>query len=329
MIDIYLTCRSNSVITIEFSISLRHFSKPDNRGHVSTMKFCNYWCGDDRDFQVFSRQTVFEYLTEGALICEVRMKLVANSPWVFYPENPSSCETIRQMFMDKKSADVVFEVEDEADDEGLPTIYYAHSLILKNASPLLAELCRSSPCTVPISDVSPYVFNCLLRAIYGCDSSDIGAEMREDDAVREVIEAADKYGLTNLKLRAEVFYVSILPNIIDLDTFMDQLHFANSKNCYLLQEAVMDFIVENKIEILEKKMLAGAPESIVYDILSAVARREIERAAGASKKNSLNVMSLSELRRRAHSRGMEVDGSREMLISALKTASAPATDNAL
>ena len=91
----------------------------------------------------------------------------------------------------------------------------------------------------------------------------------------------------------------------------------------------MDFIVENKIEILEKKMLAGAPESIVYDILSAVARREIELAAGASKKNSLNVMSLSELRRRAHSRGMEVDGSREMLISALKTASAPATDNAL
>jgi hypothetical protein len=86
----------------------------------------------------------------------------------------------------------------------------------------------------------------------------------------------------------------------------------------------MDFIVENKIEILEKKMLAGAPESIVYDILSAVARREIERAAGASKKNS--VMSLSELRRRAHARGLEVDGSREMLISALKRASTPASD---
>ena len=90
----------------------------------------------------------------------------------------------------------------------------------------------------------------------------------------------------------------------------------------------MDFIVKNKLEILEKKMLAGAPENIVYDILSAVARREIECATCASEKNSLRVMRLSELRRRAHARGLEVDGSREMLISALKPASAPATNGA-
>ena len=70
---------------------------------------------------------------------------------------------------------------------------------------------------------------------------------------------------------------------------MEQLHYANSKNLYLLQDAVMDFIVENEIEILEKKMLAGALDMVAFDC-----------AAGASEKNVFSVMSISELRRRAH-----------------------------
>jgi hypothetical protein len=66
-----------------------------------------------------------------------------------------------------------------------------------------------------------------------------------------LIEAANKYGLTNLKLKAEAGFVS--STYINFDNLMELLHFANSKNCYLLQEAVMDFIVKNKVEILEKK----------------------------------------------------------------------------
>jgi hypothetical protein len=138
-----------------------------------------------------------------------------------------------------------------------------------------------------------------------------------------LIEAANKYGLTNLKLKAEAGFVS--STYINFDNFMELLHFANSKNCYLLQEAVMDFIVKNKIEILEKKMLADAPDGITYDILSAMARREIESTAGASE-NSLSALRISELRCRAHARGLDVDGSREMLISALKNAPASSDD---
>ena len=221
--------------------------------------------------------------------------------------------------MDTESADVVFEVE------GIK--FYAHSLILKKASPLLAELCKSegdtSPHVVHISDVSSDAFKYVLHNIYGCNSWDVGQDYCSD-LIIEIIEVADKYGLTNLKLKAEAYFVG--SEDLEFDKFMEYLQFAKSKNCYLLEEAVMDFIVKNKIKILEEKMLEGAPDNITYDILSAMARRDIERAADASEKSSsFSVMSLSELRRRAHAIGLEVDGSRDMLISALKRASTPAS----
>jgi len=327
---IFLGLRSSCFISIEFCISLRHFAIPYKRGSVTKGRFDVH--DSDRESQSFSRRTVLDYLTKGSLMCEVRMIPVESSPWVYVPINPSACETIQHLFMDEKSADVVFEVEDDDDDDddddhSPPTKFYAHSLILKNASSLLAELCKpeddKSPLVIRISDVSPDAFKYVLHYIYGYDSSDFDpCNWDGTDISRHVIDAANKYGLTNLKLKAEACFVS--STHFDFDNFMELLHFANSKNCYLLQEAVMDFIVKNKIEILENKMLAGAPDSITYDILSAVARREIESAAGASE-NSLSVLRISELRRRAHARGLDVDGSREMLISALNNAPVPAT----
>ena len=222
--------------------------------------------------------------------------------------------------MDTESADVVFEVE------GIK--FYAHSLILKKASPLLAELCKSegdtSPHVVHISDVSSDAFKYVLHNIYGCNSWDVGQDYCRSDLIIEIIEVADKYGLTNLKLKAEAYFVG--SEDLEFDKFMEYLQFAKSKNCYLLEEAVMDFIVKNKIKILEEKMLEGAPDNITYNILSSMARREIERATTSKKNSSFSFMSLSELRRQAHARGLEVDGSREMLISALKRASTPASD---
>ena len=178
---------------------------------------------------------------------------------------------------------------------------------------------------------SPGIFNCMLHFIYGCDSLDIGqgfnSECGLNENMRDIIKAATIYGLINLKLRAEVFHVLLLPEMIDFDTFMDHLHFANPTTCIYFRKRSWIF-VENKIKILDKKMLAGALESKVYDILLAVARREIDHAAGARKTNALSAVSISELRRRAHARGLEVDGSREMLILSLKNdAPAPANDN--
>ncbi len=62
----------------------------------------------------------------------------------------------------------------------------------------------------------------------------------------ELIDAADKYGVVNLKLEAEVRFVEA--TTFTMDNVMDNLLYAESKNCALLKESVMDFIAENKIK---------------------------------------------------------------------------------
>jgi hypothetical protein len=98
---------------------------------------------------------------------------------------------------------------------------------------------------------------------------------------------------------------------------MDHLHFADGR-------IVMDFIVENKVEVLEKVSLNDAPGGLLADVLAAVARGETIRngivvaSANASGGDQYITMSVSELRSKADEKGLDVDGSREMLIAALK-----------
>jgi len=109
---------------------------------------------------------------------------------------------------------------------------------------------------------------------------------------------------------------------ISMENVMDHLHFADMKNCALLKEATMDFIVENKVEVLEKVSLNDAPGGLLADVLSAVARGENARngnaVPSACEGDQYITMRVSELRSKADAKGLDVDGSREMLIAALK-----------
>ena len=66
--------------------------------------------------------------------------------------------------------------------------------------------------------------------MYGFDIPTFGANFSD---AKELIEAADKYGVTNLKLEAEARYVDSLS--ITMENVMEHLAFADSKNCALLK----------------------------------------------------------------------------------------------
>lgn len=91
----------------------------------------------------------------------------------------------------------------------------------------------------------------------------------------------------------------------------------------------MDFIVKNKVEMLEKKIQTHATiEGLGSDILAAMVRGEKYVGAAVGNEENFNAMSVSELRSKAHEEGLDIDGSREMLISALekkKSEDAPGT----
>ena len=281
-VSIFLKHMSQSPIDVEFGVSIKDVNDKQVAGGVSST-IRNKFVGSSEAgwLEFVTIQKASRHLVKGSLLVELRMKRASAKMSPFIPENPSECKTVHELFMDMSTADIVFQigVGKQAVGQGRkkvkktsgPTNFYAHRCIIKKSAPQLTELCTStdSPALVPIQGVAPETFHQLLKYMHGFDIQAIGANFPD---AKEVIEAADKYGVTNLKLEAEARYVGSLS--ITMENVMEHLVFADSKNCALLKEAVMDFVVKNKAEILKKKTLANAPEGLTNDILAAMMRGE-------------------------------------------------------
>ena len=99
---------------------------------------------------------------------------------------------------------------------------------------------------------------------------------------------------------------------------MDNLLYADSKNLALLKEVVMDYIIENKHSIIGKVSFDNIP-GFATDLLTAMARGE-EQTGDEEEDESIkyNRMRLGELRKMLDEKGLDVDGSREAMISLLR-----------
>jgi hypothetical protein len=280
----------------------------------------------------FNRSKIIESTVEGTLIIKVRIKV--DEP-EFIPENPSACKNLQSLFLDEKFSDLTFEVmsqlskKNNADTvtKNAPVTFHAHRVIVQTGSPALAELCGSGgegKISIKIDDVSPDVFHHLLKYIYG-------GEISNDDMTshaREIIDVADRYGVSNLKLKAEVYFVEATP--ITVENAVEHLLYAESKNCALLKEAVMDYIVENKNTILDNISFNDVPSTLMRDLLAAEIREkrrdseQYDHWTGGGF-DEFNALRIGELRWKAHERGLEVDGSRETLIAAIKESTKEST----
>jgi hypothetical protein len=323
MASIILLCYAQEPIYIEYGFSFKDSAGREVGGGASRVK--QFGRGTHDLVPNFAkRSTLLKSLANGTLVIEFRMRPHGpTKPPPFIPENPSKCKIIQSMFMDEGSSDIVIEVdEQQAKDNSMkmvktsPVIFHVHRFILQKCSTPLYEMCRSGK--VQITNISPTIFRYLLTYMYGLDVTD--NEMTS--YAKEIIDMADRFDVSGLKLEAEACLVR--STIMTVENVMDHLHFADMKNCALLKEAAMDFIVENKVEVLEKVSLNDAPGGLLADVLAAVARGETIRngnavtSANASGGDQYITMSVSELRSKADEKGLDVDGSREMLIAALK-----------
>jgi len=332
MTSIYLYNESDKAIDIDYG-----FSVIDGRGKrvayertATPYHFASLGDGDGDDycwgFINLECTKLLSSLVDGTLVIEVRMRLsvpTKSVPPPFIPENPVA-KMIQGLFLDEKSSDIVFKVAEEKEKNSAtkvakttPVSFPAHRLIIENCSSILAELCEShgdGTTLVQINDVKPNIFRLLLSHIYGWKVS-------KNDMVlhaRDIIDAADKYGVVNLKLEAEASFV--VGATFTIENVMELLLYAESKNCALLKEAAMDYIVENKGEVIEKLSFANAPGALITDVLAAVSRgeRNVGGNNGDGGDSQYNAIRISELRKMAHEKGLNVDGSREMLIAALE-----------
>lgn len=79
----------------------------------------------------------------------------------------------------------------------------------------------------------------------------------------------------------------------------------------------MDYMVENQTKLLGKVSFHDAPGSLLNDFIAATARQG-SQGTDDNEDSQYNTLGISELRKKAYEIGLNVDGSREMLIAALK-----------
>jgi hypothetical protein len=226
------------------------------------------------------------------------------------------------MFMDEEFADIMFEVGGQQSKRNVrkkaknsSVTFPAHRLIVRKWSSTLADLCGSSgdkTTPIQIPDVSPDVFRHLMFHLYGGKVAD--ADMKSH--AKEIFDAADKYRVVDLKLEAEASLVRA--TTFNMENLLDLLLFADSKNCALLKEAAMDYMVANSAEVRRNVSFNDAPGALIIDVLAATARGAKKSGTDGDIDIELSDMRISELRWKAHENGLDVDGSREMLIATLK-----------
>ena len=101
---------------------------------------------------------------------------------------------------------------------------------------------------------------------------------------------------------------------ITFDNAIDNLLYADATNCALLKETVLDFIAENGSEASKKLSFEHVPGNVIPYLLAALTK-------GKQKENDANdfsMMRISDLRKMLAEKGLDIDGSREMMIARLE-----------
>ena len=133
--------------------------------------------------------------------------------------------------------------------------------------------------TVSIPDFKPDIFHHMLYYTYGGGVPDNDLMSNAQD----LIDAADKFGIVNLKLKAEACYVK--STMLTINNVLDNLCYTDSKNCAPLKEAVMDFIVDNCYDIISQISFENVPRSVVTDLLIEIGRgKKVDNVSSGTSK---------------------------------------------
>lgn len=186
------------------------------------------------------------------------------------------------------------------------------SLLVRRA-PAHGEIAYSVPSgtVIPIHDSDPDVFGGLLHFIY----SDEPPENMDN---RAVLEIADRFGSSRLKLIAET---EIVKAGITAEKLAELLLFAGAHSCALLREAALDFCVTHPSAIKDSEGWGQLKESA--DLLAELL--ELLGPPPQFSDSDYDAMRVATLRQTLDDKGLDVDGARQAFIHRLKDADAAET----
>jgi hypothetical protein len=315
MVSVFLHKTTKGSIAVEYTLIIRNI--------VSNRRTTEEFSDNDPEWgysNLLDRSFILDpsinMLNNGTLTIELRMKsdeskLCSN----LIPKNPCSTDLISLLKQNEESpSDITFQVEVISAEKKSYKRHHAHRALLKKFAPSLASLSESYDNTNPmvVSGVDRIIFGAVLRYVYGNSLNDVDWEKES----KNLIDAADRFGVTTLKIEAEVRHLKYCSKFT-VDNAVDTLLYADSKQCALLKEAATNFILENAVDVLKSDAFKSMPgdKSLMSEILMGVARNN-KQSSGA-KPNDYEAMSVNELRVRLYDRKLDIDGSREMLVARL------------
>jgi hypothetical protein len=236
---------------------------------------------------------------------------------MYNPPNPLSNNMLRFLESEAES-DVAFSVDDE--------VIKAHSQILHANAPILADMCkeRSNDAPIVINGVSTDVFNMLLRFIYSGELPDLNDMLSYGN---DIIKATDRFSIVELKMAVETALVRNC--VVDMTNVASYLVFADAMTCPLLKEYAEQVFLLYAQEVLESESSKELQESpkLMSELLflSSTASNPYNNASKQNQQPRLLASgladtncSVTQLREALDELGLDVDGSKEILIERLK-----------
>ena len=260
-----------------------------------------------------------EMLIDGALILDAIIQYQEPKRKSFLPNNPFKGNMLKLLDCEEDK-DVFFNVGGE--------IIGAHKLILKANSSVLATLCtggssRESP--IYIKDTKPKVFRCILLYIYGGNCYNVltgNNFVLKHGNGKEIIDACNRYDVVGLKLKTEAVLVHNCggEEKINVENVAEWIQFADAKTCPLLKEYALSYFVARYGEVLKTQAYTNLKQCprLMEEVMTAVYNTTLckDKRYGKPSKS----LSVCELREELGTLGLNVDGSKEMLVARLDTA---------
>ncbi|KAF7092752.1 hypothetical protein CFC21_095209 [Triticum aestivum] len=181
------------------------------------------------------------YLRDDHLIIECDLSVISNVPLVadaMEIQVPPSdlADNLGTWLETEEETDVTFNVRGET--------FPAHKTVLAMRSPVFkAELYgpmgSRTALNITVEDVQPAVFKELLRFIY--TDSLPSQDNLDDDMVKHLLVAADRYAMERMKMICE----GILCRRLRVETVATTLALADQHHCSRLKEACIEFVISS------------------------------------------------------------------------------------
>ena len=303
--------RSNESLGLAFSFAIKGsngaiYDELDHEFSFNPSWPAGSGCGGD----CIQRDTILDpnnkILKDGALCIDVRIQVKDTQDDHYVPESKLSNRMLK-LLESGDGADASFKV-------GTST-FSVHSHILRSSAPILAgHLPKSKKKSkVIIKGISPNAFKLVLAFVYA-EQNPSDKEILEHGMA--LIDAADRYELVDLKMIVE--HVLVRERILRIDNVCDYILFADAKSCPLLKEYAVTYLILNAKDVLKSEYSKPLKESgeLLAEILMLVSDNNEDR----------ETLAVNELRLELSKRKLDVDGSKEVLISRLEEAKRQRTE---